>query len=414
MSARRTLIHILWAAPALCLLLPMPRAWSFQQSDSGFEDSAATAQRTLLVDDEDEPVDGFFPTPKMIDRVIDRVAEGMAEHLDLDESQRSAVAQALRTRVPGWLNQNRNEIKRLTNAYFEALLDDHPPPADDVADWARRASPLMDQFRGVVEEVVGDFSAALNESQAATVQSELAAFRVGISVVQSKLQLWAEGGYDPEVDWPRGAKYAEMEAAEQAALEKAQEEARKAVLSADRAHAAAELNDPGVERVRAEMQSGAQIAVVGEISPPKEDRGMVPVDVVVTTTRPAIAASKPAVLEVQDEWGRYVDAFVARYALDEGQQNSARLFLREARRRRDRYQESKLEDFRKLEAALRKPGDKNIEQLQREYRALQAPIDRCFDQLKERLEKLPTRKQRRDALEREEAAPKKDDQPVKG
>lgn len=317
------------------------------------------------------PEDGFFPTPRMIEGILHRIAEAYGEKLELDDEQREFFEEVLETRVPQWLQRNKPAIKTLLNQYFEAVLADEPPVAADVAEWAQQMIPLVQGFQSLAAASVEDLRAALTDEQAGILDADMAAFNVGVSFARSKMELWAAGEYNPETDWPRGARHEEASAIEEKAVREAQERARSEV-------------------------TGQPVATA-----PTAD------------SRPASPAVDPAHAP-EDAWTRYVREFCARYEFTREQSETAQRFLREARRLRDRYQVKRLEDFRRLEAALRDPGQKDLEKLQAEYKRLQAPLDRYFQQLKDRLDQLPTRAQRRTALEKDAANPGAASSPASG
>jgi len=89
-----------------------------------------------------------------------------------------------------------------------------------------------------------------------------------------------------------------------------------------------------------------------------------------------------------DSWDRYVESFTRLYQLDQAQQASAQSVLREMKQQRDTYRESRQTDF----DALGKIEDR---QARREaYEKLNQPVDWFFEQLKERLMRIPTNAQR--------------------
>jgi hypothetical protein len=88
-----------------------------------------------------------------------------------------------------------------------------------------------------------------------------------------------------------------------------------------------------------------------------------------------------------DPWDRYVNGFIRRYQLDEGQQASAQSVLQELKTRRDSYRETHAAEFE----ALRDMEDRDARR--ESYQKLNEPLDSLFDQLQERLAKIPTRTQ---------------------
>lgn len=115
-----------------------------------------------------------------------------------------------------------------------------------------------------------------------------------------------------------------------------------------------------------------------------------------------------AVRKVEDAMGTYVNNFIARYGLDEGQQQTARSILREAREEAARYRDSHKEEFAELEARQKEliasdpKSDEEVKRAKEEGRKLterQAELEKplneeLFARFKERLETIPTADQR--------------------
>ena len=94
----------------------------------------------------------------------------------------------------------------------------------------------------------------------------------------------------------------------------------------------------------------------------------------------------------------YVESFIKRYQLNADQQDSARRFLKDAQEHRDSYLQrngQRIADARqKLQVAKSEPERTKAEEVVKKHAR---PVERMFDQLKERLNRLPTRKQRLEA-----------------
>lgn len=100
-------------------------------------------------------------------------------------------------------------------------------------------------------------------------------------------------------------------------------------------------------------------------------------------------------------WEYYVRAFIRMYDLDETQQETARSILREMQAQRDRYEADPKEEY--AEARNLKGPQKRLQRLS----ALNEPIVTLFDELRTRLDHVPTITQREAAagVDREAAAP---------
>lgn len=328
------------------------------------------------------PQAGFWPTQRMMDRIVVKITEEMGEQYEMDEDQLERT-RALVERFPKWFQDNRAEIMDLTNQYFEALLEDDPPTPEVVAAWAARVLPLTQEFKGLVDETTDEMRTFMTDDQQDKLEQELAGVNVGFNFVTNKLGAWAAGGYDPETEWinDRGR-------------ERDIEEKRAVKAEADAAAAAEKAAQEGERAEIADAQGGGTPPpATADIAKPTET-----------------SKAKP-----KDEWETYVDDFIRRYELDEAQKNSAYRILRAQQQERERLLTRRAKDIdraQKLVADAKTPDEKAAAKA--EYEKVNAPIERCYQKLKDGLDKLPTRKQKADAAKKENDKPAKEaDKPAK-
>ena len=102
-----------------------------------------------------------------------------------------------------------------------------------------------------------------------------------------------------------------------------------------------------------------------------------------------------------------VDEFVQRYHFNDEQKEKAYRLLEVQLRKRDNYLERKLPEMDRIEERLKEAEtDEERETVQAQLSKLNEPVDRMFQQLKDRLQQLPTRDQRKKAAqERRERQP---------
>jgi len=312
----------------------------------------------------DVPNAGFWPTERMMHLAIDRITEEMAKEYAFDEAQLWNTRELLKERFPRWLEDNRAELQTLLNQYIEAVMAGEPPSPEHVADWARRAKPLFEEFTTLVEDTVADMGTYLTDEQRVLVEGQMAAFRVGAQYMNQRLDTWSHGGYDWRSEWPRSEEFKARERERQKQLEREATAARNEVLgipneSGSPSYAAA----PAADTTRAEA--------AGPQSSPREPSGK------------------------KDEWEIYVEDFIRRYQLDEAQRNNAYKYLRDQMALRDRYLRSRLSRITAVENKLKAAQtDEEREKVRAELKQLHDPIEQMFEKLKERLDRLPTRKQR--------------------
>jgi hypothetical protein len=312
------------------------------------------------------PTEGFWPTRKMMDRVIDRITEEMAEHYEFDDDQLRLTRELFKARFPEFLNQNRAEIQTLMNQYFEALLDDEPPPVEAVAEWAQRVQPMLAEFGEVCHEVAEGMGEYLTEDQQVMLDAEYAAFQTGMTMAQNKLGVWAGGGYDPETEWIHpGPERRRREREERRRQQEAMEEARRQVVE--------EGASPDAAAAAAAEAAGA----------PQPEAG-------------ARTARQPA----KDDWTIYTERFIERYQLNDEQKQKAFAFLQRQQEQRDRYLHRRTNEMAQVTSLLKEAETQEERQTALQaYQRLNAPVERMFEQLKEKLDTLPTRAQRKAAIE---------------
>lgn len=98
-----------------------------------------------------------------------------------------------------------------------------------------------------------------------------------------------------------------------------------------------------------------------------------------------------------DAWDRYVEDFIRKYGLSAEQAEKCRSMLREAKDARSQHYSRRAGEYKRLrEMKLETEGDRRIAKAQLER--LSRPVDRLFEALKARLEKVPSQKQREAAV----------------
>jgi len=336
----------------------------------------AVAQPPGADEDDTDVRDGLFFTERIIDRVINRVTEDLAEHYGLDEDQLYNTRAIVKERFPRFFQENRAQLIRIANRWMEVMLADEPPTPEEVAEWAQLVTPLLGQFAGLVEETAQDMRSFMTDEQQTKLDGELAMFRVGLEVANRRLQVWADGGYDWETEWPRSDKFREKEWERARELEREQRRARAQAMGLDpNSVDAGSAGDPGLTRD----------------NPP---------------TRPTSQPGRT------DDWAAYVENFIRRYQLDETQKTAAYKLLRRAQEDRERYLRRKLSDIEAVEKRLREAKtEEDRARAKADYERLNEPLDRYFRRLKDGLEALPTRRQRAEAAKadmeaKSQAAPK--------
>lgn len=328
------------------------------------------------------PTEGFWPTRVMIDRVLDRITEEMTEAYDLTEEQTEKTRALLKEHVPRFLEENRAEIQSLMNQFFEVQLAGQPPTPEEVAGWSQRVLPLMQKLEGLATQVTDQMRTYMSDEQVVRLEGEIAAFHAGLTLARNKLNVWAGGGYDPQTEWV-------FDRAERRRREREERRRLEQEMQSARAEVVGEL-PAGPTEGRAPPGAGPE-ETARPGSPPAAAAGNGPTA--------GVPATQPA--GAKDEWEQYVEDFSRRYELKESQKQDALRILRALQKDRDDYLRRKAAQLEQVAARLRAAtGDAERQKAAAESDRLHAPLKRMFQQLKDRLDRLPTRAQREAAARR--------------
>jgi hypothetical protein len=346
MSAKKRLVVLLCLVPFVPAALSQGARGPHRGDDRGAYD--------------EPPPAGFWPTDRMMYLFIDRLTEDLGKTYNFDDGQLQQTRDLWKDEFPIWLNEHRAEIQQLTNEYIEALLEDKPPDPEYVAYWAQRVLPLVDEFADRCEAVGEEMRPFLNEQQQVTLDGQLAGFRVGMKYLNQRLGTWSEGGFDADVDWHRSPGFKEREK---------------------------ERND----KIHQEAQV-AEAEARGQVMPQPGETGGGKVQ---ESARP-VASSKPA----GDDWAKYVEDFIRRYQLNAEQQERAYKYLRMLQERRDGFLRRNAGDFERAQrAASTAQSEGQRSRAEAQLQRLNRPLGNMFNQLKEKLETIPTRHQRAEAAD---------------
>ena len=93
-----------------------------------------------------------------------------------------------------------------------------------------------------------------------------------------------------------------------------------------------------------------------------------------------------------ESWQKYVERFTRIYKLDEAQKATARSILKELRERALAHRDRHHVEIEKLERRIQTHDglQEDIENIEEQLVVLYGPIDKMFDELKTRLDGIPT------------------------
>ena len=361
-----------WACILLVALAMMPRA-SAQQGERKQPDEDAQRRPPK----KPEPVFAFEISPQLLSDGLDLLVERrLAKDYGFDEYQHEQMRELLHEHVPRFLNEHREELQSLWAEWVEALASKEPPDPEVAAAWADRFLPIVEEGRGLFQQVSEEMREFLDDRQEVLLDGYLAVFETGTQALSNRLREFRAGGFNPEIHWP-GYRDVRHRSPEE------------------------------IKKIRQEMEDErlAAMSGAGSPSPPAVAEAAPPAEAKLaadTKVQPVRAKAN----EDKDEWARYVEAFIKRYQLNDEQKQKAYEFLRQQVERRNHYFLARGGEMERIEKMYK--GAKSGKQLElagSAYQKLMQPVDRMFERLKQKLETLPTRHQRRAAALAEEKEP---------
>ncbi len=292
-------------------------------------------------------MDGLWPSENLIRLMVLRWCEDISDKYELNDDQRRRYQEAEVKRWTEFMGAHRFDAQPLVNEFIELRMELEPPTRERVQSWAERATPVFEEIRGKINQATEEFREVLTPLQKAKFERDVLQLGVGMQFAEKKLQQWREGEFDPEEFW-------EPTRAER---RKRREERRR--------RRAAEAGETA-ETNRLETGSTAEQLELDQIS--REVR----------------------------VWEEYVEKFARVYKLDKGQRDAARSFLAELRARALSHRDRRRDEIARLEYRIaRHTGSKEeLAQIKDELVQLYGPIDDLFQELKRRLEQIPTDRQR--------------------
>jgi hypothetical protein len=300
----------------------------------------------------------------------------MGKDLQFDEAQAADAQRIFKENVLRFIKQNQREFTKLANDFLEKRLGTEAPTPDEVAEWAQRAQPMLEKTRTFVTKVSEEMREFMNDEQQTKMDASLAAFDVASNFLDKRLSGWSAGHFDAATEWPNNPGVQKYD----------DEQAHKLQLAMD---AARDEKLGRAPRQPVEPQAEEPVVTVG--TPPD---AVAPLD----PAKPAQLAKNAAKAEPKDEWTLYVEAFVAKYKLDSTQAQQAMVYLNDATGKRDEHLRRKGREMEKLEKSFKTATTPDaIKAAEERYQTLMRPLDGIFDRLKEKLDKLPNREQRRKA-----------------
>jgi len=93
------------------------------------------------------PLEGFWPTDRLVELAVRRWCGQVAHDYRLDEDQTANLEEMMLRRWPRWMEENRRDLQPLVNEFVENRLALEPPSPERISDWAGRAAHMFGAMR---------------------------------------------------------------------------------------------------------------------------------------------------------------------------------------------------------------------------------------------------------------------------
>ena len=285
-------------------------------------------------------LEGLWPSEKLMSLMLTRWADEISRQHELDDEQRTKVREAVTKRWSTFLNENRRTIQPLVNEFIEMRMGLEPPKKEQVQAWAGKATPAFEQVCEQVDQGTAEFREILNPLQRAKFEREALKIGVGLQIARQKLKQWEAGEYEVGEVWQPKAS---------------------------------ERRQRRAERQR---RSSEQETKTTPAAPKTEETDQIALEL--------------------GAWEEYVEEFVGVYQLDEGQRTATLSVLAELKERAIGHRDRRRDEIAKLEHHIETftGSEEELGELKKQLTELYGPIDEMFQELKRRIEQIPTARQR--------------------
>jgi hypothetical protein len=323
---------------------------------------------------------------------FDTLIGALSDRYMLDEDQEQSLRETFIRATSETFQRHAPRIMTYAVEALQTRAAGEPFTADQVARWVELARPVMDDSVERMMRAVDRFQQQLDPEQQGILQQDLESAERRVEDMKQLMERWQRGEWTAE-DWGleedpiqtgRGAATA---ARGEGAATRESSAPAEAEMEKSRGELAREIADR-VRRRQEQSEPAAQERAAGETGSEEQagsSRAM-------ENTRTTGARSAP---QDDDPWARHVREFIARYKLDAGQEARAWTIYGDAKERRDslsRRYAVQIEGLRRRTPSGQEtaPSPEAAKVTEKQKSA----IDRLFDQMDRRLERLPTRAQR--------------------
>lgn len=262
--------------------------------------------------------------------MMSKACDGIAAHYKLDSQQKEFTCKLLTERVTQFLDKHDKEIWPLLSDLTPFQLRGEQPDAATAKRVSERGHPIFEEARAEILRAQDEFRTILNDDQKKIHDRDLVQLKFQLQTIDRQFNDWRQG----------------------------------------KIHGSSPLDSV---RLAGGQRLGPERIIEEEVQAPAP-----------STT----------------EWQRYVNDFIIRYKLDESQKKTALTILKDLEDQSAQYYKLNKKDLDGAETMLKRattanpPDPKAVERARKVHQVLNKPFDDWFAALKERLERIPTEKQK--------------------
>lgn len=344
-----------------------------------------------------------------IDVLVDNYANFVSRKYALTPEQDVYARALIRERAHGFLDKHDEPLRALLDKLFAVRGGTDISP-EDLKSWGQRIMPIYEDAKQIIITSNTEFRGVLTEEQLKIHDEDLKLANDTFATTEDQLKRVVSG-------------------------EMSLEEFRNPNLNRKGKRPNAQTVNPVRPQPQPPVVNTEPVPHTGPESDPAQPRRMTPPDEsgggghvtqpvgdsksssVKTVGRPDAKASRGGGTGYEGEWDKYLREFMEKYQLNPEQRQQAETILTDCKAQAQKIvasHKSQIEALDAKEAEVRKSTDKDksktLADLAKDKQKILEPIGKIFDgQLKPRLDRIPTRAQRKAA---EEAKPKSPAKPV--
>jgi hypothetical protein len=382
---------------------------------------AGLAWPALAQTEDRKDTTGYNAIIDNIDLLVDTYARTLARKYDLTGEQDEYTKFLLRERAYQFLDQHENDLRGLIDRLFDVRTGGEMTQ-QELVEWGQRFTPLYQEAKKLIIEGNDEWREILTPEQQKIHDEDLKLMYQSFETTEEQLGRIASG--EMTVEEFRSPQRGHRASRSRTTRPPARREPQPPPEEPDVVRLGPEDQPPDMPQVtprgsklparpadRVAEQEGTRTVQPEPDKPrPRVQKGLEQPDYTGRESRRGPDADKPDAgteggEEFESAWEKYVREFIAKYKLNDEQTQKANAVLEDCQAQAKRYtigRREQIEKVDKLIEELKQSQDKNkskeLSELDAQRAKLIEPIERIFDeQLKPRLERLPTRAQRRAA-----------------